>query len=69
MIFFDDVTPALFPGVVEGVDEIERSGDYDLFRFTLSPQRAYAWGSRVDPAKALEAAGDTGTAAPAPAAG
>lgn len=49
MVFFDDVTPELFPGVVSAVRSIEESGRYDMRRLTLSEQRAYAWGVRSRP--------------------
>lgn len=45
-VFFDDVTPALFPGVVRAVDEITSGGDYSMRGLKLSEQRSYAWGSR-----------------------
>jgi predicted O-methyltransferase YrrM len=47
IVFFDDVTPAMFPGVVEAVDDIEAQGVYRMRRLTLSAQRAYAWGVRT----------------------
>jgi predicted O-methyltransferase YrrM len=46
MLFFDDVTPANFPGVVKAVDRIEASGDYSLRRLMLDDRRGYAWGDR-----------------------
>jgi predicted O-methyltransferase YrrM len=46
IVFFDDVTPGHFPGVVQAVEAIERGGDYDLHRLTTSKQRAYAWARR-----------------------
>lgn len=47
VIFFDDVTPKSYPGVVAAVSEIEQAGDYALQRLTISDQRAYAWGAKV----------------------
>lgn len=47
MIFFDDVTPAAYPGVAKAVDEIEEEGHYALRRFEASNQRAYAWGTKL----------------------
>lgn len=47
MIMFDDVTPANYPGIVAAVKEIEREGRYEIRRFTLSEQRAYAFATRV----------------------
>jgi len=46
MLFFDDVTPANFPGVVAAVKEIEMGGAYKMRRLQLSEERSYAWGSR-----------------------
>ncbi|MGE5567075.1 MAG: class I SAM-dependent methyltransferase [Parcubacteria group bacterium] len=46
MVFFDDVTPAVFPGVVQAVDDIEAGGQYEFKRLTISDQRAYAWARR-----------------------
>lgn len=46
LIFFDDVTPAMFPGVVAAVASIEASAAYALRRLTISDQRAYAWGAK-----------------------
>lgn len=46
IIFFDDVTPAVFPGVVAALESIEARGDYDVRRLTLSETRGYAWARR-----------------------
>ena len=46
IVFFDDVTPDLFPGVVDAVNEIELRGDYAVRRLSISAQRAYAWATR-----------------------
>ena len=59
MVFFDDVTPAVFPGVVDAVAQIEAGGDYRLRRLAISAQRAYAWAIREQPGTMLENAGDT----------
>lgn len=47
MVFFDDVTPGQFPGVVDAVAEIEARGEYRLRRLTAARSRSYAWGPRV----------------------
>lgn len=44
MVFFDDVTPAMFPGIVDAVNYIEHTGRYAIHRLEVSPQRGYAWG-------------------------
>lgn len=44
VIFFDDVTPEQFPGVVEAVDDIARSRTYDVQRIRLG--RGYAIATR-----------------------
>jgi len=41
-IFFDDVTPDLFPGVVDAVKFIEKKFDYKIKYYTSSKQRGYA---------------------------
>jgi predicted O-methyltransferase YrrM len=43
VVFFDDVTPSAFPGVVAAVDEIEAQGQYRVIRIQASEQRGYAW--------------------------
>lgn len=47
IIIFDDVTPALFPGVVEAVDAIERDHPYSMKRIQVSEQRGYAIATRL----------------------
>lgn len=47
MVLFDDVTPALFPGVVAAVDRIEEDGEYEVERLRASETRAYAWATRT----------------------
>jgi predicted O-methyltransferase YrrM len=47
VIVFDDVTPAVFPGVVAAVDEIIRQGDYEVKHLNLTEQRAFAWAVRL----------------------
>lgn len=42
VIVFDDVTEAMFPGVVAAVDEIERRYPYAVRRLAVSEQRGYA---------------------------
>lgn len=46
VVFFDDVTAASYPGVVEAVAEIEGQGEYEVERLTLTAERAYAWATR-----------------------
>lgn len=46
VIFFDDVTPGSFAGVVQAVQEIETSRAYSIRRLTISEERSYAWGHR-----------------------
>lgn len=46
VVVFDDVTPAVFPGVCEAIDAIERAGHYAINRLEVSRQRGYAWGVR-----------------------
>jgi len=41
-IFFDDVTPELFPGVVDAVKFIEKEFDYKVQYYISSKQRGYA---------------------------
>ena len=47
MIFFDDVTPGLFDGVVEAVKEIEKEGRYAVERLRVTDERGYAIAIRV----------------------
>lgn len=47
VVFFDDVTPLTFPGVVEAVQRVEQGGQYAVRRLTISEERAYAWGQRT----------------------
>lgn len=47
VIFFDDVTPAVFPGVVKAVDTIEQQGRYAFRRTAIGERRGYAWGPKV----------------------
>lgn len=42
IIFFDDYTPRLFPGIVQAVDEICSRHKYSKQIIQLSPQRGYA---------------------------
>jgi len=39
-------TPAVFPGVCEALDAIERAGTYAINRLEVSRQRGYAFGVR-----------------------
>lgn len=41
IIFFDDYTPKLFPGVVKAIDEICENFNYSKEIITISEQRAY----------------------------
>lgn len=43
IIFFDDVTPGKFPGVVAAIDEVESLGTYSINRLSLTSERQYAW--------------------------
>jgi cephalosporin hydroxylase len=47
IVCFDDVTPELFPGVVEAVDELEAGASYAMRRITTNEQRGYAIGSKL----------------------
>jgi predicted O-methyltransferase YrrM len=47
MMFFDDVTPLQFPGVVDAVNEIERTGKYKLKRLKAEERRSFAWGEKI----------------------
>lgn len=47
IIVFDDVTPALFPGVVAAVAAIEREGLYAIERIVVDEQRGYAIAIRL----------------------
>ena len=47
VVFFVDVTPDVFPGVVRVVDEVEEVGQYTVSRLKVSDNRAYAWATRV----------------------
>jgi len=46
IIFFDDYTPAFFPGVVKAVDEICDAHDYSKQVITIGAQRAYVLARR-----------------------
>lgn len=47
MVFFDDVTPAIFPGVVDAVAHLEAAGTYRVTRFQESRSRGYAWATKL----------------------
>lgn len=47
IIFFDDVTPDLYPGVVAAVKEVENRSDYEITRIIASGQRGYAIATRL----------------------
>jgi predicted O-methyltransferase YrrM len=47
MVVFDDVTPAVFPGVVAAVEAIARRGDYDVRRLQPAADRGYAIATRT----------------------
>lgn len=47
IVIFDDVTPALFPGVVDAVAVIEHEYPYRVERIEASAQRGYAVATRV----------------------
>ena len=42
IIFFDDVTPGLFDGVCEAVNEIEHTYNYQIHRLNFDKNRGYA---------------------------
>ena len=46
IIFFDDVTPDLFPGVVAAVNEIGNRYNYKIKHMIASEQRGYAIATR-----------------------
>lgn len=46
MIVLDDVTPGMFDGVVQAVDEIQRKGLYEVMHLKCSGQRGYAIATR-----------------------
>ena len=47
IIFFDDVTPGLFEGVCEAVNEIEKNYPYKVKRLNFSKRRSYAIAERI----------------------
>lgn len=47
IVFFDDVTEALFPGVVSAIRYIKDNFDYKLDELHASNERGYAWAERV----------------------
>lgn len=47
MIVFDDVTPGLFNGVVQAIEDIEIEGQYLIERIQVSGQRGYAVGVKL----------------------
>ena len=47
MIFFDDVTPTIFPGVCEAVDEIELKYPYKIEKLIFDKSRGYAIATRI----------------------
>ena len=46
-VFFDDVTPGQFDGIVEALKTIEQRSDYIIEYLQSSPLRRYAWAKRV----------------------
>lgn len=46
IVFFDDVTPELFPGVCDAVDTIENEHQYSVKRLQITSQRGYAIAKR-----------------------
>lgn len=46
IVVFDDVTTAVFPGVVAAVNKIQARGEYMVRRLEVSEQRAFAWARR-----------------------
>lgn len=47
IIVFDDVTPNLFDGVVDAINQIELQGLYDIERLTASNERGYAIAKKI----------------------
>ncbi len=47
IIFFDDVTPSLYPGVVNAINIIKKSNIYSIEYFYLSAQRQYAIARKI----------------------
>lgn len=47
MIFFDDVTENLFPGVVEAIKIIKQNQHYKVNDLIVSKTRAYSWATRI----------------------
>lgn len=47
MIFFDDVTPNMFPGVCEAVNEIELNYPYKIEKLNFDKARGYALATRT----------------------
>ena len=47
IIIFDDVTDAVFPGVVQAVKEIEAQGDYKILHLKSGEQRGYAIATHI----------------------
>lgn len=46
VIFFDDVTENVFPGVVKAVATVKAGGVYRVDELRLSEERAYAWATK-----------------------
>ena len=47
IIFFDDVTPDIFPGVCEAVNEIELNYPYRIKKLNFAKSRGYAIATRI----------------------
>ena len=47
IIFFDDVTPNKFPGVVNALNQIKKNGHYSVNFLDFSKDRAYALATRL----------------------
>ena len=44
---FDDVTPGVFPGVVEAVEKIRSLGSYEIVKLGREQERGYALARRL----------------------
>ena len=47
MIFFDDVTPKKFPGVVQALNQIKKEGYYSVEFLNFSTERSYALAKKL----------------------
>ena len=47
IIFFDDVTPKKFPGVVQAINQIKKEGYYSVEFLNFTEERAYALAKKL----------------------